>query len=136
MPQGQYNEAVNRKGGSDFLSVAAAAEVLGVTTRSVRNRLVAGTLGGRQSPNGRWEVDARSIATKPVVLRRQDGHDDTGLLLELALLRSDNAALKARADISDAKVTELARELARTRAVGAQLLRTVEAALEVDADAP
>ena len=64
MPQGQYNEAVNRKGGSDFLSVAAAAEVLGVTTRSVRNRLVAGTLGGRQSPNGRWEVDASAIATK------------------------------------------------------------------------
>jgi uncharacterized membrane protein YebE (DUF533 family) len=113
-----------------YLSVNVAAIRLGVTPRTVRNRLQSGQLRGRQLPNGWWEVAASEL-DPPRQTPRTDhtAPDDTSQLIELAMLRAEIAELRADARVLQAERDRLVDELERAHAVARQLLQTVECAL-------
>ena len=128
MPQDEVGDRTDN--GSEFLSVSEVAGLLGLTPRTVRYQLSAGVLQGRQLANRRWLVSRAAVTSRvdaPIPLPRSD---DTGILLEIAMLRVDNARLSGQVELLTARLVEVERDLERTRATGLRLLEAVETNLQ------
>ena len=123
--------ADERRDRAGWLTPRQAAERLGVTDRTVVNRLRAGALTGVQLPNGRWRVDPTlaGSTTRPVVpvdrtppLTAPAAGEDVATLLEVAMLRAENTELRARTAVLQARIAELERDVERFRRTGRRLL--------------
>ena len=123
----------------DWLTPAQAAARLGVTARTVRNRLERGELTGTRSASGRWLVAASSLRSgSPTAASRpsapaaapgpgveRDLHD----LLETAMLRSEVGVLTGELALARQRIATLEREVRQLRAVARSLMGAVDASL-------
>jgi excisionase family DNA binding protein len=118
---------------SGYLTAAEAAEILGVSERSVRRRLAAGRLPGLQV-DGRWMVEAAAVTGPDTVTGRPDrsangdrtsgqsGPVDVQALVDAladmagryAEALERNAALEARALLAEGRLRELEAGLSAT----------------------
>jgi hypothetical protein len=133
--------AGERRDLAGWLTPRVAAERLGVTDRTVVNRLRSGALAGVQLPNGRWRIDPSLTAPPPspppapspvVTGGRSAGPvpanpgEDVTTLLEVAMLRAENMELRAELLVARARIAELERDITRYRRVGERLLAGYE----------
>ncbi|MFM7537363.1 MAG: hypothetical protein ACKO91_16410 [Acidimicrobiales bacterium] len=132
--------------GSDvYLTPTQVAAQLGVTARTVRNRLERGELTGTRSASGRWLVAASSLRPgSPSLVSRpsapaaagpeveRDLHD----LLETAMLRSEVGVLTGELALAKQRIATLEREVRQLRAVARSLMSAVDASLTESVSEP
>lgn len=99
------------------IGVGQAAEVLGVTTQTVRNWIDSGKLKGSKGLNGRWQIDAVSLHERA----EAHGAADHAIALKLDRLSVDVTAMMEADRASTRLLAAVERERDRYRVDAASI---------------